>query len=532
MVSNTSSFQQDLAELGATAAESAQDLAHSVGIDIGYRSPIPGDPARLHELADRLQQLSTTLNSAGEAYKRLETGGWTGPAGDAFRANYLETAPSMWLKAADALGDGATAVRTYADELARQQQAASAAAQALQDAHARTEQARQQYNAKVEANVDPGPWQDPGAAAAAQAERDIAKAKAAVANAAKQAAYAVRATTTGAPEKGLLDYLGIAVDAFQATTDTVSEFLGGFGAGAWEMGKSILLTPGGELALGLWDMLQNPDKAQQVAASVQTMWTQFQADPLGTAYTMGKTMLGIEQLRDNPARWAGEMTPGAIAAAATAGAGTAGKLTSGLGKVARKLDDIGQRPGIFEHHGQPPGPGAPPRDHGAHAQPPAPPQAPPAHHPAPPASGSPVPFEPRPDGEYEKPFGPRGSDPAPEPDPAPDPGPTTSRREMPDWDDHTPDSWMDDGSGHHAQPELEPPPQHSEPAPGPDPQQIMAKKEHVQRLEAALKDVEDRLRSPEGLTPNEIASLRTNADLISRELDQARADLKRLLGGR
>lgn len=215
MVSNNSSFGQDLTDLKSTAREAGQALG-LVAEDL-----IPGDPQEAGEAGAHVSKLGSAADRAGAGIQALDTGSWTGQAADGFHANYLETAPQQWTTAADAFTEVGRALEDYARTLADAQQRAAQAQADLDRANAQSQAAHQQhekhrlaYNAEASAaNMDgpdpslspPGAFQDPGAEARAQAQQTIAEAKAAVQAAGDRAAAVVQQAASRAPaQPGLI----------------------------------------------------------------------------------------------------------------------------------------------------------------------------------------------------------------------------------------------------------------------------------------------------------------------------------------
>lgn len=87
---------------------------------------IPGKTEPLFQNAQALRDRATDVIADGEALKRIDTGGWTGPAHDAYAEESANQWPK-WLKLGDALAYGAQAVESYANCLGwAQMQAAHA----------------------------------------------------------------------------------------------------------------------------------------------------------------------------------------------------------------------------------------------------------------------------------------------------------------------------------------------------------------------------------------------------------------------
>jgi hypothetical protein len=175
---------------------------------------IPGDPPAVYENARVLGARARSAGAVGDALKRIDTGGWQGPASNRFHDEHQTEVP-RWLQADDSLDNAAQALAAYADTLAwAQGQAAEAIAQ-WQQGDAATQQAKQAHERSVadaqtrtRANaergdptvVQPPPFTDPGEAQR-QAARDILnRARQQLTGAGDRCADALRVESTLAPQ--------------------------------------------------------------------------------------------------------------------------------------------------------------------------------------------------------------------------------------------------------------------------------------------------------------------------------------------
>ncbi|MFC9255375.1 putative T7SS-secreted protein [Amycolatopsis thailandensis] len=175
---------------------------------------IPGDPPAVYENARVLEARANSAGAVGDALKRIDTGGWRGPASDRFHEDHQTEVP-RWMQADDSLDNAAQALTAYADTLAwAQGQAAEAIAQ-WQRGDTATEQAEQAYDRAVadaqtrtRANaergdptvVQPPAFTDPGEAHR-QAARDILKrARRQLAEAGDRCTEALRVEASLAPQ--------------------------------------------------------------------------------------------------------------------------------------------------------------------------------------------------------------------------------------------------------------------------------------------------------------------------------------------
>ncbi|RKT85859.1 hypothetical protein SAMN05421805_1011289 [Saccharopolyspora antimicrobica] len=496
MVSNQSSFSEDL--------DSARNELHKFGqlAGIGPQDVIPGDPATVAEIGDHLVKLGSALERAGQGIKSIDSDGWTGQAGDAFRANYLERAPGEWLKAADALTGSGQAVLDYHQVLATEKPRAQQAKAELDLSVQISEAAARKHNAAVEAynasgsGAPPAAFVDPGAEARARAQQEIEAAKAAVQAAGERATGIVLKSLAGAPEKpGLLADL---VDSLQVLGDTAYEF----GAGAVE-GTVGMVTGIVGLGVGLGKAYYysmpgmnfiDPEGYAKFNEAATTTLQSVVENP----YQAVKTVVDVDGWKQNPAKALGSMAPDAVASI-FGGAGVATKVAkgadalSGVADAARTTDRVS--------------------DVGRHAPDNTPPWAdldsvPPPRSPEPPA---PNPW----DGHQ---FGPQGSDSLPDPEPPPAPAPEPPGRELPDWaNEDIPESWLDDGNG--------PPQPPSDPVPDSPPVNLdnqAARLEEIARVNKELANY-DRLLQDPNLDPGRRRQLENEWLNTARYLDQLKS---------
>ena len=175
---------------------------------------IPGDPPAVYENARVLGARANSAGAVGDALKRIDTGGWRGPASDRFHDDHQTEVP-RWLQADDSLDSAAQALSAYADTLAwAQGQAAEAIAQ-WQQGDAATQQAKQAHDRAVtdaqtrtQANaergdptvVQPPPFTDPGEAQRQAARDTLNRARQQLTAAGDRCAEALKVEATLAPQ--------------------------------------------------------------------------------------------------------------------------------------------------------------------------------------------------------------------------------------------------------------------------------------------------------------------------------------------
>ncbi|GAA4860385.1 hypothetical protein GCM10025787_51440 [Saccharopolyspora rosea] len=364
MVSNTSSLGDDLAE----AKRAISDGAHAVGVALGLveGDVIPGDPAKMREVADHLSKLGSGFERAGQGFKAIDDGGWKGHAADQFRS-YLDTCPPKWFSAADAFTSAGRAVAQYAEVLAEAKAAAQRAKEQLEKAKQTSEAARERHNAEVDAynqRVEaanaggpepgpvPGPFTDPAAADREAAEQAIRDAKARVQAAGDQAARALIAACEDAPaEPGLLTKLK---ENFTDSLESGGRLLGSVVGGALDAVGGLV-----QLArmIAPFDPYKftHPAQSAEAAATLAMGLVGAVKDP----YAAIKTTVDIDGWKNQPGRTLGSCIPDAIASLA-GGAGTASRVASTTRRLTKGARELGGRAAKSAGHLEPPTPHHPP----------------------------------------------------------------------------------------------------------------------------------------------------------------------------
>jgi hypothetical protein len=171
-----------------------------LGQTVDPKKLVPGDTVAIGNVTRALRGRGDELGLAGKGLQRIDTNdGWSGPAADAFRAKF-HGQPGKWLEAGDCFHDAADALQAYAKTLAWAQSEAAGAINDWNAGQAATTQAQTQY-AKYQHAGGTEPFQDPGAAARASAEKRLADARAQLHSAGDAAASKVGAARDKAPKK-------------------------------------------------------------------------------------------------------------------------------------------------------------------------------------------------------------------------------------------------------------------------------------------------------------------------------------------
>ncbi|MFI9383892.1 putative T7SS-secreted protein [Kutzneria sp. NPDC052558] len=141
---------------------------------------IPGEPERissdLRDLVGNIQLMGGIKDDLGG----IDPAQWVGEASDAFRAVF-GAEPSKWEQAIATVGDKATALADFGDVLTWGQSEAQRAIEAFTQAQAASRTAAAQYNAQAQQAQAAGqtmdPFQDPGQAAAQEAQQILDNAR-------------------------------------------------------------------------------------------------------------------------------------------------------------------------------------------------------------------------------------------------------------------------------------------------------------------------------------------------------------------
>ncbi|MFB9512107.1 putative T7SS-secreted protein, partial [Streptomyces purpureus] len=135
---------------------------------------IHGKPDKIREAAKHLTDFYAAFDRVGTGMRTLDSNGWKGQSGNAFRAK-LAMEPKKWLEAADACEAVGTALTRYADTVTWAQDKAKEAIALYKKGVEDSKKAVDAYNSKVDTynaavkeGRDPGPelppFKDPGKA--------------------------------------------------------------------------------------------------------------------------------------------------------------------------------------------------------------------------------------------------------------------------------------------------------------------------------------------------------------------------------
>ncbi|MGW0577206.1 putative T7SS-secreted protein [Streptomyces sp. NPDC002920] len=227
-------FGDELAsDLGATPGE------QQLGQTEEANELVHGNPGKIRESAKHLKDFNSAFDKVGAGMKAVDSAGWKGAGGDAFREKF-GVHPTKWLHAADACETAAGALESYADTVKWAQQQAQEAVElykrgkkASVDAVDAYNKKVDAYNAKIKADQDPGPqpapFHDPGIDDIRAAREKLAQARKQRNSAATDVQTKVKAALAHAPaEPPPLDRLGNdLVDGYQAYNMELTHVVGG-----------------------------------------------------------------------------------------------------------------------------------------------------------------------------------------------------------------------------------------------------------------------------------------------------------------
>lgn len=176
-------------------------MAQELGATADPKALIPGNPGTVAGTAAALKTRGDALHEAGNGLKRIDTTeGWSGEAGDAFRAAF-DGDPAKWLEAGDCFHDAAKALETYNSTLTWAQGQAEEAIRQWQEGQTASDQAKAQHDQEQQQTGQSLPLDDPGETKRQAAQGILDRARSQLNDAGHQAERAVAAARNKAPEK-------------------------------------------------------------------------------------------------------------------------------------------------------------------------------------------------------------------------------------------------------------------------------------------------------------------------------------------
>lgn len=288
-----------------------------LAVGAGCRELVPGYPDEIDRLAGSLGRFASRLLDAAASLRLLDSGSWSGSAGDAFR-DLLSDEPRTFERAGLAFEEAAGAAARWAVASREAQSTALRAVlmfEAADDETRRWERSRQTLTTDLAVMGDA---EDPGEEGRRTARRLLAETRESLAQTAAVVRRALEAAEDGAPDKpGFFDKLGGGIADFAGGVWDGASDVAGSVAGAV---KGIVTDPGGFLN-DAWDNLYD-------SVAVWN-WDTFTS----TWIAFGKEFVAWDEWAKNPLRALGRVT---FNIALTIG-------TVGIAKVVQKL--IGKRKG-------------------------------------------------------------------------------------------------------------------------------------------------------------------------------------------
>ncbi|WP_430382954.1 putative T7SS-secreted protein [Streptomyces sp. P10-4] len=325
-------------DLGATPGE--QQLGQTEEAD----ELVHGNPAKIRESAKHLRDFHRAFDKVGQGLKKVDSSGWKGEGGDAFREKF-GVHPAKWAQAAEACRTAAGALESYADTVKWAQREAGEAVElykkgvtASREAFEAHQEKVESYKTKVRAGEDPGPrpgeFQDPGKADVQAARHKLAKARKQRNTAASEAQEQVRAALAHAPaEPPPLDRLQDSlVDGAKSASVELTHFGGGI-----VKGTAGLVN----FARGLNPV--DPYNITHPAAYMQNVSMTLSGLTSTVAHPERAAQAAVDGFRKDPSEFFGRMVPEMLG---TKGAGLArGGLRLGLKKGMEEAAEQGARKG-------------------------------------------------------------------------------------------------------------------------------------------------------------------------------------------
>ncbi|MEU4741380.1 putative T7SS-secreted protein [Actinosynnema sp. NPDC023658] len=312
-------------------------MAARLGETDDPKALVPGEPELI---TGDLRQLVTTLRAVvavGADLGRVDAGGWSGGASDAFRSAF-DAEPPRWLRAGEDLGAGGQLLADYGDALVNSQREAQRAIELYLQAQAATRLAAAEHDAMVLSGTPTAPFQNPGRSGAAEAQKVLGDARSGLAGIGDVVAKALGWESDG--KGGYKKSFGKKkFGAAYRETDEDGEDTGGWQYGvdgrsyerkSGSESKRLLTEALGEVAEKLGIDLHERDWAKNGHVDVEhgEKDGDFHAGPLTGHGRVGGSVLGAEAGATATASYAG-VTVGAHAGAYLASGHAEGEVKLG-----------------------------------------------------------------------------------------------------------------------------------------------------------------------------------------------------------
>jgi uncharacterized protein YukE len=217
-------------------------MAKQLGETDDPKALVPGKPDSVTSTVASMRVYGDALARAATGLKRIDTTeGWTGDAGDAFRAVF-HGQPAKWQEAADCFHGAATALETYNKTLTWAQGQAADAIREWNEGQTATSNAKTQHQQKEQQAGHELPFDDPGEAKRNTARSTLNSARTQLGTAEGTANSAVGSARDKAPEKpGFWDKVGDVLDDIGAG---LANFGGEVVNGLASFGNAMINHPG------------------------------------------------------------------------------------------------------------------------------------------------------------------------------------------------------------------------------------------------------------------------------------------------
>ncbi|WP_225826886.1 putative T7SS-secreted protein [Streptomyces naphthomycinicus] len=299
-------------DLGATPGE------QRLGETDEANELVHGSASKIRESARHLRDFHGAFDKVGQGLKKVDSSGWKGEGGDAFREKF-GVHPAKWAQAAEACKTAAAALESYADTVKWAQGQAGEAVelynkgvQASKTAFTAHQEKVGTYKAKAAAKEDPGPapgpFHDPGKADVQAAQHKLAEARKQRNTAAGEAQGKVEAALAHAPAEPppLQQLRSDLTDGYQAVNTELTHVVGGalkgtaglvtFVRGLNPTDPYNLTHPAAYLqnvSMTLSGLVSSGAHPERTA---KTMWEEFRKDPSEFGGRMVPQFLGTDGL--------------------------------------------------------------------------------------------------------------------------------------------------------------------------------------------------------------------------------------------
>ncbi|MFE9575344.1 putative T7SS-secreted protein [Nocardia sp. NPDC006044] len=318
------------------AAESLDDLGdriasatggpvdeHELGETRDPKQLVRGEPSAIHDAAEALRKMGTSIDSTGTALRTIDTANWTGSAADAFNAVF-DKQPKLWWDGADAMSNAAGALDNWYSEVVSAQGKAADAIAKWDEADTEERAKKNEWNALSDKD---------------KSGRTLADTWTPIRDAARDILRGARAQRDGAAATATSKLLEAASTApteppfTERWSDNLSDLADvyQFGKESFESGVLTSLTSMVQFARAVNPTdtynMTHPAEYLSSMSSLGTGLVVAAADPGAVVSSV------VSDARRNPFEFAGSLTGDALLTAATGGAGSAKTAATAVNKI-------------------------------------------------------------------------------------------------------------------------------------------------------------------------------------------------------